>query len=159
MGKTITLSYEQIHYTLLLFNLHIKPPSCLKQMWQLTKAIAEIKCEHWTKRWNWSSCTKLALRASWTHGLIVQSVRWSEWNSLVMGPNPTQANFLDELQKQMCRTLCPSLAASLEHLAHHQNVARARIWKFLLIDCFPLTYDLNCFNSRINRQLLTVGSL
>ena len=26
------------------------------------------------KRWNWSSCTKLALSASWTHGLIAQSV-------------------------------------------------------------------------------------
>ena len=27
------------------------------------------------------------------------------------------------------------------------------------IECFPLTYDLNCFNSRINRHLLFVGSL
>ena len=27
------------------------------------------------KRWNWSSCRKLALSASWTHGLIAQSVR------------------------------------------------------------------------------------
>ena len=26
----------------------------LKQMWRLTKTIAEMKCEHWTKRWNWS---------------------------------------------------------------------------------------------------------
>ena len=25
-------------------------------------------------------------------------------------------------------------------------------------ECFPLTYDLNGFNSRINRHLLTVGS-
>ena len=24
---------------------------------------------YWTNRWNWSSCTKLALSASWTHGL------------------------------------------------------------------------------------------
>ena len=30
---------------------------------------------------------------------------------------------LDKLQKQMCRTVGPSLAASLEPLAHHQNVA------------------------------------
>ena len=43
----------------------------LKQMWRLTKAKTEMKCEHWTKRWNWSSYTKLALRASWTHGLII----------------------------------------------------------------------------------------
>ena len=30
---------------------------------------------------------------------------------------------LDKLQKQVCRTVGPSLAASLEHLAHRQNVA------------------------------------
>ena len=37
---------------------------------------------------------KLALSASWTHGLIAQSVRASERNSVVVGSNPTQANFL-----------------------------------------------------------------
>ena len=66
----------------------------LKQMWWLTKAMTEIKCEHWTKRWNWSSCTKLALNATWTHGLISQPVRASEWNSVVVGSSPTQVNFL-----------------------------------------------------------------
>ena len=30
---------------------------------------------------------------------------------------------LDKLQKRICRTVCPSLAASLEPMAHHQNVA------------------------------------
>ena len=30
---------------------------------------------------------------------------------------------LDKLQKQICRTVGPSLAASLEPLARHQNVA------------------------------------
>ena len=30
---------------------------------------------------------------------------------------------LDKLQKQICRTVCPSLAASLEPLPHRQNVA------------------------------------
>ena len=67
---------------------------CLKQMWRLTKTIAKTKCEHWTKIWNWSSCTKLVLSRSWTHSLIAQSVRASEWNSVVVGSNPTQANFL-----------------------------------------------------------------
>ena len=50
------------------------------------------------KRWNLSSCTKLALSVSWTHGLIAQSVRSSERNSVVVGSNPTQANSLDLLQ-------------------------------------------------------------
>ena len=124
---------------------------------------------------------------------------------------------LDKLQKWICRTVGPSLAASLEPLAHHRNVASlslfyryyfgrcsselaqlvplpysrgrctryfdrlhdfcvtisryckdvyvnsffpctAGLWNFLPIECFPLTYDLSGFKSRINRYLLTVGS-
>ena len=124
---------------------------------------------------------------------------------------------LDKLQKPICRTVGPSLAASLEPLAHCQNVASislfyryyfgrcsselaqlvplpysrgrstrysdrlhyfsvtiprcykdvyvkcffpctARLWNSLPIECFPLTYDLSGFKSRINRYLLTVGS-
>ena len=34
----------------------------------------------------------------------------------------------------------------------------ARLWNFLSIKCFPLTYDLIGFKSRINRYLLRVGS-
>ena len=115
------------------------------------------------------------------------------------------------------RTVGPSLAASLEPLAHHRNVANlsllyryyfgrcsseltqlvplpfsrgrstrysdrlhdfsvtiprcykdvyvnsffprtAKLWNSLLIECFPLTYDLSGLKSRINRHLLTVGS-
>ena len=41
-------------------------------------------CILYYKRWNWSSCTKLVLSVSWTHGLITQSVRPSERNSVVM---------------------------------------------------------------------------
>ena len=123
---------------------------------------------------------------------------------------------LDKLQKQTCRTVGPSLAASLEPLAHHRNVASlsffyrhyfgrcsselarfvplpycrwrstrysdrlhdfsvtiprcykdiyvnsffprtVRLWNSLPIECFPLTYNLNGFKSRIDRHLLTVG--
>ena len=35
----------------------------------------------------------------------------------------TEAGLLDKLQKRICRTVGPSLAASLEPLAHRQNVA------------------------------------
>ena len=112
---------------------------------------------------------------------------------------------LNKLQKRICRTVGPSLAASLESLAHHRNVANlslfyryyfgrcsselaqliplpysflrevyslcykdvyvnsffprtARLWNSLPIECFPLTYDLSGFKSRVNRYLLTVGS-
>ena len=34
----------------------------------------------------------------------------------------------------------------------------AKLWNSLPIECFPLTYDLNGFKSRINRYLLTVVS-
>ena len=67
---------------------------CLNQKWWLTKGKTEMKREHKTKRLNWSSCTKLAPKASWTHCLIAQSVRTSERNSAVVGSNPIQANFL-----------------------------------------------------------------
>ena len=119
---------------------------------------------------------------------------------------------LHKLQKRICKTFGPSLAASLEPLA--QNVASlslfcryyfgrcsselaqlvplpiswgrsirysdrlhdfsitiprcyknvyanrffpgtARLWNCLPIECFPLTYDLSAFKSRINRDLLT----
>ena len=125
---------------------------------------------------------------------------------------------LDKLQKWICRIVGPSLTASLEPLAHRQNVASlsllyryyfsrcsseldqmvplpfsrgkstcysdrlhdtsvtiprcykdvyvnsffpltAKLWNSLPIECFPLTYDLSGFKSRINRHLLTVGSL
>ena len=35
----------------------------------------------------------------------------------------------------------------------------ARFWNSLLIECFPLTYDLNGFKSSINRHLLAVDPL
>ena len=122
-----------------------------------------------------------------------------------------------KLQKQIRRTVGPSLAPSLGPLAHQQNVAslslfnryyfgkysyelaqlillpfsrgrstcysdrlhdfsatiprcykdvyvnsffpcKARFWNSLLIECFPLTYDLNGFKFRINRHLIIVCS-
>ena len=124
---------------------------------------------------------------------------------------------LDKLRKRIFRTVDPSLAASLEPLAHRRNVASlsnlyrhyfgrclfelaqlvplrhnrgrstrhsnklhyfsvtiprcykdvyvnssfpytARLWNSFPKECFPLTYDLNGFKSRINRHLLYVGS-
>ena len=119
---------------------------------------------------------------------------------------------LDKLQKRICRAAGPSLAVSLEPLAHRRNVVSlslfyryyfgrlaqlvplpysrgrstrysdrlhdfsvtiprcykdvyvnsffprtARLWNSLPIECFPLTYDLSGFKSRINRYILTVG--
>ena len=41
---------------------------------------------------------------------------------------------LDKLPKQMCRTVGPSLAASLELLAHRQNMASLSIFYRCLVD-------------------------
>ena len=142
------------------------------------------------------------------HGILFSYLDWSPSCYLEL---------LDKLQKQICRSVGPFLATSLEPLAHSRNVANlslfyryyfgrcsselaelvplsysrgsstrysdrlhdffvtiprcykdvyvnsffpctARLWNSLPIECFPLTYDLNGFKSRINRHLLTVGS-
>ena len=36
---------------------------------------------------------------------------------------------------------------------------KARLWNSLPVQCFPLTYGLNDFMSKVNRNLLTVVSL
>ena len=128
---------------------------------------------------------------------------------ILAGAASCYLELLDELQKQMCRTVGPSLAASLEPVAHRRNVASltlfhryyfgrcssevaqlvpllysrgrstrysdrlhdfsvtiprcykdvyvnsffpgaARLQNSLPIECFPLTYDLSGFKSRIN---------
>ena len=68
---------------------------------------------------------------------------------------------LDKLQKWICRTVGPSLAASLETLAHCENVASLRFFIGITLvhvllsrpNCFSLTYNPNGFKPRINRKL------
>ena len=134
------------------------------------------------------------------------------------GAPSSYLELLGKLQKEIRRTAVPSLAASVEPLAHRRNVASlslfykyyfvrcsselaqlvpvpfsrgrptlfysnvlhdfsvtiprcykdiyinsffpctARLWNFPPRECFPLTYNLNGFMSRFNRQLLIVVS-
>ena len=55
---------------------------------------------------------------------------------------------LDKLQKQICKTVGPSLAVSLEPLAHRQNVARSLFYRYYfgrcsseLAELVPLPYS------------------
>ena len=49
------------------------------------------------------------------------------------GPPSYYLELLDKLQKRICRTVGPSLAASLEPLAHRRNVASLSLfYRFLL---------------------------
>ena len=133
------------------------------------------------------------------------------WCHVWAGAPSCYLELLDKLQRRICRTVGPSLAASCKPLAHPQNVASlsvfcryyfgrysselaqmvplpysrgrstrysdrlhnisvtiprcykdvyvnsffprtARRWNTLPVECFPLTYDLNGFKSRINRR-------
>ena len=48
---------------------------------------------------------------------------WNTFCHVWAGAPSCYLELLDKLQKRICRTVGPSLAASLEPLAHHQNVA------------------------------------
>ena len=48
------------------------------------------------------------------YGILLSCLGWCPYCYLEL---------LDKLQKRICRTVGPSLAASLEPLAHHRNVA------------------------------------
>ena len=114
------------------------------------------------------------------------------------GAPSSYMEWLDRLQKWICRTVDPSLIFSIgitlvdvhlnwlnwfhflileggllvERLCDfsvtiprcHKDAngffpRTARLWNSLPIECFPLTYGLNEFKFRINRQLLTIVSL
>ena len=52
---------------------------------------------------------------------------------------------LDKLQKQMCRTAGPLLAASFEPLAHHRNIASLSLFYWYYFD-ITLNVHLNWLN-------------
>ena len=64
--------------------------------WQKQKLIWYLTLN---KQWNWSSCTESSLIARGTNGLIGQSFRAFEWNSVVAGSSPTQTNFFLSMSK------------------------------------------------------------
>ena len=74
---------------------------------------------------------------------------------------------LDKLQKQICRTAGPSLAASLEPLAYHQNVASlSYFYRYYFRRCsselaqlVPLPYSQGrstCYSDRLHDFSVTI---
>ena len=72
------------------------------------------------------------------------------WNTVVMSGAPScYLEFLDKLQKQISRTVGPSLAASLEPLPHRRNIASLSLfcWYYFgrcsseLAQLVPLPYS------------------
>ena len=64
---------------------------------------------------------------SWTHGLITQSVRACERISVVVGSNPTQANFLQLLQITL-QCWIPYIYASTECSIKRGIHICSRVW-------------------------------
>ena len=73
----------------------------------------------------------------------------------------------DKLQKQICRTVGPSLAASLEHLAHQQNIASLSLfYRFYFVkgsselaQLVPLPYSRGrstCYSDRLHDFSVTI---
>ena len=60
---------------------------------------------------------------------------------------------LDKLQKRICRIVCPSLAASPEPLAHHQNVASLSLfYRYYFGRCYSAT----CYSDRLHDFSVTI---
>ena len=59
----------------------------------------------WNEIWHWTNNKAGVAVQSWLwvqfelHDLVAQSVRVSKWNSEIISSNPTQANFLELLQR------------------------------------------------------------
>ena len=73
-----------------------------------------------------------------------------------------------KLQKWICRTVNPSVAASLEHLIHHQNVASLSLFfRYYFGKCsselaqlVPLLYSLGrylCYSNRLHGFSATIS--
>ena len=56
--------------------------------------MARLQLNHGCRVITRMSLLRMSLHVIYTHGLIAQSFRASERNSVVAGSNPTQANFL-----------------------------------------------------------------
>ena len=68
--------------------------ACAKFPLKLTKATAKNLIWALKGRWNWSSYKKMPLSTNRPHGLTANLVIASKLNSVVLGSNPTHANFL-----------------------------------------------------------------
>ena len=70
---------------------------------------------------------KLALSASWTDELIAESLRASERNSVVLGSDPTQANFLKLLLKILQWWIQYKICVSLSYIKLYKQQRKMQI--------------------------------
>ena len=83
------------------------------------------------------------------------------------GAHSCYLELLDKLQKRICRTVGPSLAASIEPLAHHRNVASLSLFyryyfgrcSSELAELVPLPYSQGrstCYSDRLHDFSVTI---
>ena len=119
---------------------------------------------------DWGSYISIAKTASKKIGALIHSMKFhSPEVALYLGKSTIQLcmeycchvwagapscylELLDKLQKQICRTVGPSLAASLEPLVHRQNVTSLSLFllnwlnwfHFLILEVGPLVSLIDC---------------
>ena len=83
------------------------------------------------------------------------------------GASSCYLDLLDKLQKRICRIVGPSLAASLEPLAHRRNVASLSLfYRYYFVRCFselvqlvPLPFSRRrstCYSERLHDFSVTI---
>ena len=84
-----------------------------------------------------------------------------------VGATSSHLELLDKLQKWICRTVAPLLAACLEHLAHHWNVAslslfyRCYLGRYLseVVQLVPIPYSRGrstCYSDKFHDCSVTI---
>ena len=98
---------------------------------------------------DWGSCIIfIAKTASKKTGALICSMKFL---------SSEVALYLYKSTIHLCMEYCCHIWAGADVYVNSFFPHTARLWISLPIECFPLTYKLNGFKSRIKRHLLTVG--
>ena len=108
----------------------------IKWAWRLTKAMAEMKSNtEQVMKLEW--LLKVGSDWSWTHGQRAQLVKFSEGNTVVLGLNTTQANFLQLLSGDCLgmNTIYLSICLSI-----YLSICRIYVYIYWIYECIYYIY-------------------
>ena len=107
--------------------------------WRLTKAMAEMKSNtEQVMKLEW--LLKVGSDWSWTHGQRAQLVKFSEGNTVVLGLNTTQANFLQLLSGDCLgmNTIYLSICLSI-----YLSICRIYVYIYWIYECIYYIYIIS----------------
>ena len=111
------------------------------------------KLEPWFALWSF-----FLLRLLYISIILSYVLAWNCCTVFRSAPS-CHVELLDKLQKRILHNFSVTILKMLRGFICQQLLSWYYCENYLLIDCFPLTYDLNgSFKSRIKRHLLIVGS-